>query len=174
MRACAEPCCTDSPDSLTFAEPCCTELPDSPTFAELCCADSPDSPTLAKPCCADSPDSPTHTLASFWEKFDSPQQICASNARVSRIWREWPLLILELLQKLQKEKFFLMSLVDFKTWLRRMQFEMLKLILNIRKKWQHQVIELINDVQSEIPQLFGGRFTDLNRPLFIMIVIHWQ
>ncbi len=78
MRACAEPCCADSPDS--------------PTFAEPCCAYSPDSPTLAEPCCADSPDSPTLSLASFWEKCDSPRQIRASNSRVSRIWREWPLL----------------------------------------------------------------------------------
>ncbi len=92
MRACAEPCCADSPDSPTFAEQCCADSPDSPTFAEPCCVDSPDSPTLAEPCCADSPDSPTRSLASFWEKCDLPWHIRASNAQVSRIWREWPLL----------------------------------------------------------------------------------
>ncbi len=48
VRACAEPCCMDLPDSLTFAMPCRLDSPDSPTFAEPCCADSPNSPTFTK------------------------------------------------------------------------------------------------------------------------------
>ena len=69
MCACAEPCRADLPDLPTLAETCHTDSPDSPTLAELCCADSPDSQTLAK--------------GHFREKCDSPQQIRASNARVS-------------------------------------------------------------------------------------------
>ncbi len=94
MRACVEPCCADSPNSPTLAEPCHADSPDSPTLDKPCRADSPNSPTLNKPCRADSPDSPTLALASFWEKCDSPRHIRASNARVSQIWREWPLLSL--------------------------------------------------------------------------------
>ncbi len=43
-------------------------------------------------CCADSPDLSKLAKGHFREKCDSPQQIRASNARVSRIWREWPFL----------------------------------------------------------------------------------
>jgi hypothetical protein len=32
-----KPCCTDSPDSPTFAKPYCKDSPDSPTFAKLFC-----------------------------------------------------------------------------------------------------------------------------------------
>jgi hypothetical protein len=92
MRACAERCCADSPDSPTFAMPCRADSPDSPTFAEPCCADSPNSPTFAKPCCADSPESPTLAKGHFREKCDSPRHIRMSNLPFSRIWGEWPLL----------------------------------------------------------------------------------
>ena len=92
MRACAEPCCSDLPDSPTFAKPCRADSPDSPTFAELCCADSPDSPTFAEPCCADSTNSLTLAEGHFREKCDSPRHIRTSNSPFSRIWREWPLL----------------------------------------------------------------------------------
>ncbi len=78
MRACAEPCCADSPDLPTFAMSCRSDSPNSPTFAKMCRADSPDSPTLAK--------------GLFWEKCDSPQHICRSNSPFSRIWGERPLL----------------------------------------------------------------------------------
>ncbi len=92
MPACAQPCCADSPNSPTLAKLCCADSPDLPTLDNPCRASSPDSPTLDKPCRADSPDLPTLALASFWEKCDSPRHICASNAPVLRIWREWPLL----------------------------------------------------------------------------------
>jgi hypothetical protein len=81
IRACAEPCCADSPDSPTLAEPCCADS-----------LDSPDSPAFAEPYCADSPDSPTLAKGHFREKCDSPRQIHARKARVSQIWREWPFL----------------------------------------------------------------------------------
>jgi hypothetical protein len=64
---------------------------------------------LAKPCRADSPDSPTRAMASFWEKCDSPRHIRASNARVSRIWREWPLLNLKSLPVCNHEKLAIVS-----------------------------------------------------------------
>ena len=37
-------------------------------------------------------DSPRFAEGHFWEKCDSPRQICASNSRFSRIWCKWPLL----------------------------------------------------------------------------------
>jgi hypothetical protein len=76
MRACAEPCCTD--------------LPDSPTFAELCCADSPDSLTFAEPCCADSPSHVTQT------RRHSTKAIFEKNVtrldKFARVTREWSFL----------------------------------------------------------------------------------
>ncbi len=45
--------------------------------------------TLAEPCYADSP---TLAKGHFQEKCDLPQQIRASNAQVTQIWRKWPFL----------------------------------------------------------------------------------
>jgi len=56
------------------------------------CEYSPDSLTFAKPLTEYSPDLLTFAKGHFWEKCDSPRQIRTSNRRVSRIWREWPLL----------------------------------------------------------------------------------
>ncbi len=42
----------------------------------------------------DSPDSPHLPNPIFWEKCDSPRYICTSNERITQIWGEWPLLIL--------------------------------------------------------------------------------
>ena len=99
MPACAEPCCADSPDSLTFAKQCCADSPNSPTFAEPCCTDSPDSPTFAKPCCVDSPNSrhsPSRFASTRQTRQHSPTAVFEKNvtrlatfARVIRHSREF-------------------------------------------------------------------------------------